>query len=518
MSIGHCAVEAATTPYCIINPSIRPSTPDEGRSISTTSSKVEESGAFNAATEAEDDAECDARAESEAGVEAQSEAEVEVEVKAEAAAAREAGRAAGAELRIDIEAGAHTAAADAHAGANQLTPADGTNTQVSSTSSAANECWICRAVGDEPLTKPCACRGSMTGVHASCVETWIQHHRRHTGTDEVPCCSVCKQPYRGEDLRPGLLEFVKRSVASLLKQALRSMFVVASLFFYWIATQPHFVLWLRVLTGTLSVPCFVYNTLVLTVSLHGQQPTGCLSCFYLDDFRVVIVVFAEGAAMIVIALSWFMFGSMHYGFLIPVALVLVVPLLVSLTRVRPWSFTCATIVTVVSCPMRVAVLIMIHVWNNPWRLVDPFDGVAHLCVPVTAIIFSWALASNIALVILLSNHSAIIVVCIMERAVWKRAKWKDGPIWWFLLQLAVLSVYSATLSFSGLDQISFLVLFVSIPWLILCCTLVLIVNWSLCVRTYRSWQHSNGQFVMSSSQSLAAATSMRASSIETAGP
>lgn len=509
MSIGHCAVEA-TTPYCIINPSIRPSTPEESRSISTTSSTFEEIGAFVAVTEAEDDAECDVRAESETGVEAHSEAVVEV--KAEAAVAREAG-----EIRTDVEIGAHTAAEDTHAGANQVTPADGTDTQVSSNSSAANECWICRAAGDEPLIRPCACRGSMKGVHASCVETWIKHHRQQTGTDEVPCCSVCKQPFGGEEIRPGLLEFVKSSAASLVKQALRSIVVVASLFLYWIATQPHFVLWIRVLTGTLSMPCFVHNTLVLTVSLH-EQPTGRMSIFYRDDFRNVIVLFAEGAALNVIALSWFVFGSVHYGFLIPVALLLVVPLLVSLTRVRQWSFTCALVVTVVSCPMRFAVFLVIHLWNNPWRLVDPFDGVVHLCVPVTAIIFSLTLASNIALVMLLSNHSAILAVCIIERVCWKRAKWKEGPIWWFLLQLDVLSVYFATLSFSGLDQTSFLVLFVSIPWLILCCVLVLVVNWSLCVRTYRSWQHSNGQFVMSSSHGLAAAATMRASSVETAGP
>ena len=37
------------------------------------------------------------------------------------------------------------------------------------------ECWICREDGSqEPLIQPCACTGSMSGVHASCVEQWIR--------------------------------------------------------------------------------------------------------------------------------------------------------------------------------------------------------------------------------------------------------------------------------------------------------------------------------------------------------
>ena len=36
------------------------------------------------------------------------------------------------------------------------------------------ECWICcDATSTEPLIQPCACRGSMSGVHASCVEKSI---------------------------------------------------------------------------------------------------------------------------------------------------------------------------------------------------------------------------------------------------------------------------------------------------------------------------------------------------------
>eukprot|EP00438_Fugacium_kawagutii_P019438 Skav202636 [mRNA] locus=scaffold1942:22898:23518:- [translate_table: standard] len=59
------------------------------------------------------------------------------------------------------------------------------------------ECWICRDVTGEPLIQPCRCRGSMSGVHASCVEEWIRSHRRTARDDAPPRCSVCHHPFQG---------------------------------------------------------------------------------------------------------------------------------------------------------------------------------------------------------------------------------------------------------------------------------------------------------------------------------
>ena len=70
------------------------------------------------------------------------------------------------------------------------------------------ECWICRDTTDEPLIQPCLCRGSMSGVHASCVEEWIRHHRRTATNDAPPMCSVCHQPYHGSERIPGVRDFV----------------------------------------------------------------------------------------------------------------------------------------------------------------------------------------------------------------------------------------------------------------------------------------------------------------------
>ena len=53
---------------------------------------------------------------------------------------------------------------------------------------------------EEPLIQPCRCRGSMSGVHASCVEEWIRSHRRTARDDAPPRCSVCHQPYQGHGI------------------------------------------------------------------------------------------------------------------------------------------------------------------------------------------------------------------------------------------------------------------------------------------------------------------------------
>eukprot|EP00971_Amphidinium_carterae_P337696 6474625-Amphidinium_carterae.1 len=77
----------------------------------------------------------------------------------------------------------------------------------------------------------------MSGVHASCVEDWIRHHRAAAHDGEVPKCSVCKQPYRGTEQRPGPLSFMSHLCQNFCKQALRSAFLVGMLFAYWIGVQ-----------------------------------------------------------------------------------------------------------------------------------------------------------------------------------------------------------------------------------------------------------------------------------------
>jgi len=158
----------------------------------------------------------------------------------------------GVEVSIDTSTHADTREKEAAASA----AAAGVEVGKTSTeeSEGLAECWICRdSSRAEPLIQPCACRGSMSGVHASCVEDWIRHHRANAQDGEVPKCSVCKQPYRGTEQRPGPMGFVQHLCHNFSRQALRSAFLVGMLFAYWIGVQEDFVGTLLGYTSTKTV-------------------------------------------------------------------------------------------------------------------------------------------------------------------------------------------------------------------------------------------------------------------------
>ena len=94
------------------------------------------------------------------------------------------------------------------------------------------ECWICRDTTSEPLIQPCLCRGSMSGVHASCVEEWIRHHRRTATNDAPPQCSVCHQAYHGSERIPGVRDFVRHKCRDFGTQCCRTLLLVLLLMTY----------------------------------------------------------------------------------------------------------------------------------------------------------------------------------------------------------------------------------------------------------------------------------------------
>jgi len=57
----------------------------------------------------------------------------------------------------------------------------------------AGDCRICRDTTDEPLISPCACTGTVSKVHASCLQQWIAA-RSGSGADNLRC-EICQTPY-----------------------------------------------------------------------------------------------------------------------------------------------------------------------------------------------------------------------------------------------------------------------------------------------------------------------------------
>ncbi|CAE7201420.1 unnamed protein product [Symbiodinium natans] len=96
--------------------------------------------------------------------------------------------------------------------------AEGTEVQRQS-SDAEAVCWICRDPDRaEPLVAPCRCRGSMRGVHASCIESWVAARTQQRMRSEMQggdsaqpriCCDLCGEPYQAEHQPANFCECVK---------------------------------------------------------------------------------------------------------------------------------------------------------------------------------------------------------------------------------------------------------------------------------------------------------------------
>lgn len=384
------------------------------------------------------------------------------------------------------------------------------------------QCWICWDKDSaEPLIQPCACRGSMSGVHAGCVEAWIRRHRTSAAEDEVPHCSVCKQAYTGVERRPGPLAFVSHLCRDLLRQALRSTILVALLVAYWAASQPDVVSsWVRVVFFALSGSFFVYKALVLTLSLPAgrEPPAGLAGRFFQADFRLLVVDVAEAIATVVIAGLWCVYGKLHYYYFLPLCLLLILPMgamLVGNRTTPSWYRTLLwRILFLPRCILEMA-------RQNPRRFVDPTDGVVHVIVPLAAIPLAWFCHSNMPVVLLWACHSVVLLLCFTERVAVKRLDWKPGRIWWLFLQLSVLAVYvgnllsdfsegffqeeapvstedeAQTMEVSWPEAHTILVVGVSMFWLCLSCLLSFLINRQLVISQYRAWQRRNGTFTLS---------------------
>lgn len=372
--------------------------------------------------------------------------------------------------------------------------------------STAEECWICREdVSLEPLIQPCACRGSMSGVHGSCVEAWIAHHRANADGDEMPKCSVCGVTYMGEEKRPGIVRYFKHMCIDFLWQAARGSFLVVLLVCYWAAAQPAVIKSLpaRIVLLTVSGSFFLYKSLVLTVSMPCGRPppAGPERFLFTADFQSLIVMVTELLMIVVISTFWCAKGHFEYYYVIPLVVMLLLPMVAILLNgyASAWrSFR--FLITIIASPILVTVQMIRIVWRNPRRLVDPRDGVMHAVFAVAVMLTSWICKRNTTpLIALWACHSAILIIGILDKRLRKRATWREGRAWWIFAKLAGFAAYIANLrhTFTSDDRAAAIVFASSLTWLGLATVLSFMVNWAICVDAYHSWQQRNGQFRLS---------------------
>ncbi|CAJ1357036.1 unnamed protein product [Effrenium voratum] len=355
------------------------------------------------------------------------------------------------------------------------------------------ECWICRDVTAEPLIQPCRCRGSMSGVHASCVEEWIRIHRRTANTDAPPQCSVCHEPYHGSERMPGVRDFLAHTCQDMGSRCLRTVLLVFMLLAYQVcAMDDNLLLPLRVGFFTFFGLLFVYRVLVLLVSLpaHRLPPAQPLVRFFVSEPTQLALHIAEAFTTLLVMTTWAASGFLDWRFYLPFG-VTGAFLAAKLFYRRPSAECCRR------CGhgfLFILMLPLILIWGifvlcRKYRhlVLHPLGPGLHICAAIAVIPMAFTLQSNLALLILWGTHALFAVASLVELFCIQKFRWKKGFFWLLLVQVAVMACYTANLcvfpaGVGNQQQSVIIVTGSSFSWLLLLIFLSLKVNWQLCMQ------------------------------------
>mmetsp|Transcript_116769 Transcript_116769/g.371600 ORF Transcript_116769/g.371600 Transcript_116769/m.371600 type:complete len:637 (-) Transcript_116769:172-2082(-) len=376
-----------------------------------------------------------------------------------------------------------------------------------------DECWICRdTMRPESLIRPCACRGSMSGVHTSCVEEWIAHHRRTALDGHEPRCGVCHQEYCGQEERPGVLAFARHACGLFVEVMLRSVVLFSLLYGYQTASSGDTGLrmWVRILLITAFALASLHKLLILCVSLPMNQappqaPPAVVQHLWEANPKKVSMHAAEAAAAVMVLGMWCAAGTLAWPFYVPLLVATVFPVL---KYARGWqpSWKCLQSVAiglaaVVFLPLILVGMLGYWVYRHPKEAVHPLGAGWHVVVAIASVPLLMVCKTNVPVLLLWSAHLVLVAGGLVESAFVKRLEWIRSPAWWVALQMTALAAFMASsCTFSqGLgapDHSDQIVACASFVWLTTVGALTVSVNREFLLRTYRAWQNRNGRFTL----------------------
>lgn len=332
------------------------------------------------------------------------------------------------------------------------------------------ECWICRdAASPEPLVRPCRCRGSMAGVHASCVEAWVHSHR--LATEDPPCCPVCRMPYNGVEHRPGAKVLAGSLARVFLRQALLS--AVEALRFTLLGVvlvqygpvgvgeeglpvdirlaSPRWIfarhgtaasrLRLRCLANVALGVFLVHKLAVLTAPVPRSRAMQRLLAT--DDHWALARHIAELGASIVLLGARCLSGELPSAYLAPVlvtvavpALQLLVPCITAVSLEEVSQFLACLACAPVRCVVEMLFLAR-RAWRHRRRLSNLLDGSAHLILALLAGVLCSVCRSRRRVTHFLGLHASFLAFGIFERLAVRRLRWRPGSAWWCAALVAV---------------------------------------------------------------------------------
>jgi len=335
------------------------------------------------------------------------------------------------------------------------------------------ECWICRdaATDLDPLVRPCECRGSMAGVHASCVEEWVQRQRRFGGL-ELPSCPVCRAPYGGKDRRPGpqlLLRQATRNFSRMVcfgaLEAFRFVLLGFALVHYGgeaigesakdrddarsakdsdkgkSAPDGPCV---RAVASVALALFLIHKAALLTFSLPTgrEPPDGRLRRrLFTSDLWSIARHLAELVAVFVILGARFAFGELKLWHMLPVGLAVLVPILqlISWYPATVWLREVGLFMVFLFCVPREAIIELITLVRiHRGRFMDPLDGPLHLSLTLLAVLVCLAWRSHTEAMALFTVHSCLLALCLLAFARTRvRSPRRDGRAWWSAVMVSV---------------------------------------------------------------------------------
>jgi len=334
------------------------------------------------------------------------------------------------------------------------------------------ECWICRetATPSQPLIQPCACRGSMSGVHAACVEQWIAHHRSSSidASAEAPSCPVCRRPYRGTVQHPGLAAFVWQLCRRLLfmLQQLAVWLVLCSGFAMTCVhcegkEYDNFVDSLltrvpelaRVVISVAFVLGAAYTLLVLTVSLppSGLPPQHWLvRQFHVARRWRLLQHTVDTLIFMLILFDRFLSGSLTVQCLMPFVAMAFVPYSKCLWHVaglrrnrlgrgHQWWHCCW--LAAACLPM-----LLLKLLPRDWRrMFHPLGAGPHIAAAVAAIYMCSLTVQRPwgPVMILFAVHGGLAILGLAEILLWRRLLWQKDMRWVLVVWLGICGAFAA---------------------------------------------------------------------------
>lgn len=342
----------------------------------------------------------------------------------------------------------------------------------------ATICWICcDSASDVPLIQPCACRGSMSSIHASCIEEWIQHHERVTGNNQHPCCPVCQQPYIGANMRPGLTGFLGWCGGLFVRRLLQIGFLNA---YIWAMRGPFlkpqvmivvafsFLALYKAVVIMMSLPCNIFTRASRDIRLHVEESFYGMFLLFLSywegqltpqGFYPLLLLWWVTVAVLLVKMiirflpipNFFIFfqggQALMWSAGLPLAVCLGIlaedPLLLCVWVPEFFKLISIgfhiTVLNIWSCAISILtmILLVVFVIFLVFLTMHPLDAGPHIFILIVACALKFACSWHIPLLVVLVVHGGLATCGIFELLFIKRLQWRDGPVWIILIYLAV---------------------------------------------------------------------------------